>query len=117
LKPAEGWNSYRLILEMQVPENNLSVGCNTYYQSREIQPELQLLEHPLNGTIRFKVLGLAEMQDIQVKISSMTGAEIRKLTMAMKGTDWMEINQIPQGVYTLSIISNDKRWIRKILVK
>lgn len=117
LKPAEGWNLYRLILEMQVPENNLSVGCNSYYQSKEIQPELQLLEHPLNGTIRFKLLGLTETQDIHVKISSMAGAEIRKLTMAMKGTDWMEINQIPQGVYTLSIMSNDKRWIRKILVK
>jgi len=117
LKPAEGWNSYRLILEMQVPENNLSVGCNTYYQSREIQPELQLLEHPLNGTIRFKVAGITETQDVSVKISNMTGAEIRKHTMTMKGAEWMEINHIPQGVYTLTLMCNEKRWIRKVLVK
>jgi hypothetical protein len=102
---------------MQVPENNLSVGCNTYYQSREIQPELQLLEHPLNGTIRFKVAGITETQDVSVKISNMTGAEIRKHTMTMKGAEWMEINHIPQGVYTLTLMCNEKRWIRKVLVK
>ena len=117
--PTEGWNTYRIVMEMESPENNISFYCNSnYHSSSNISRELYLLEHPLNGTLRFKVSGLAEHQDVEVSINSMTGAEIRKkLFQTKNGTDWMEISGLPQGIYTLSVYSNETRWIRTVMVK
>ncbi|MEK0421235.1 MAG: hypothetical protein RLZZ161_1086 [Bacteroidota bacterium] len=117
--PLTGWNSYRLVLEMQSPENNLSVYCNSFYQASVMdREELQLLEHPLSGTLRFKVTGPTALQNIEVRITAVTGAEIRKQTFSAKSnTEWLEVSDIPAGFYTLTVSSNDNRWIKKIIVK
>ncbi len=117
--PKAGWNTYRIVMEMESPENNLSVNCSSYYQSSDDEKqELQLLEHPLNGTLRFRVSGLPENQDLEVRINSMTGAQIhKKMFQSKNGNDCMEINGLQQGVYTLSVSSIDAFWTKKIMVK
>jgi hypothetical protein len=118
-EPAAGWNAYRLVLEMQLPENNLSVSCASFYlDTKNNQPELLLLEHPLNGTIRIKINGLKDAQNIIVKISNMAGAVIKKQEYAdLNNAAWMEFAEIPQGVYILTVDSRDNRWIKKVMVK
>jgi hypothetical protein len=119
INPTAGWNTYRLVLEMQLPENNLYVSCASFFlDTKSNQPELLLLEHPLNGAIRFKINNLQDAQNIVVKISNMAGAVIKKQVFAdLNNAAWMELAEIPQGVYTLTVDSRDNRWFRKVLVK
>jgi hypothetical protein len=118
-KPSAGRNTYRLVLEMQSPENNLSTTCHSMYQSGEsFSSELYLMQHPLHSMLRFKVTGMAESQNVEAKLSNMAGAEIRKQTFrGDNASEWMEISNIPQGVYTLTVMSGENRWIRKVMVR
>ncbi|MEY4003582.1 MAG: hypothetical protein RIT07_1624 [Bacteroidota bacterium] len=118
-QPSEGLNTYRIIMESESPENNISFYCSSnFHESSNRSGELQLLEHPLLGALRFRILGIAEEEDVEVKINSLTGAEIRKTLFQTKnGNDWMEINGLPQGIYTLSVYNGETRWIRKVMVE
>ncbi|MBM3919616.1 MAG: T9SS type A sorting domain-containing protein [Sphingomonadales bacterium] len=48
----------------------------------------------------------------------MTGAEVnRQIFSAQDNNDWMELRDIPQGFYTLTVSSSENRWVRKVMVK
>jgi len=65
-----------------------------------------------------KVTGLSGAQNIEVKINNMTGAEVnRQIFSAQDNNDWMELRDIPQGFYTLTVSSSENRWVRKVMVK
>lgn len=119
LQPVTGRNTYKLMLEMQAPENNLSVTCSSFYGTADAaKSELFLLEHPLKNALRFRVSGIVDQQHVEAKLSNMTGAVIRKQTFRNgNSAEWMAFEEIPQGVYTLSVSYNENKWIRKVIVK
>lgn len=119
MNPEKGWNSYRLVLDMQIPENNLSLLCASHFESSaEVLPVLSLLEHPLNGAIRFKLQGLQEYSQIEIKLCNASGAVILKDQFQTdENNEWRELKDLPQGMYTLSVVCNEKSWVRKVLVR
>ncbi len=118
MKPVPGRNTYRLILEMQTPENNLSVMCSSNFGSATTSTtELFLIEHPLKNALRFRVSGIADLQSVEARLCNMAGAVVRKQTFrGINGSGWMTLEEIPQGVYTLTVSCSDNRWIRKVIV-
>ncbi len=125
----EGAGNSNVILNYQSVDYNLSDGV-TYYRLKQVDydskfslsdvisvvdnpdNEVTIFPNPSNGNMNIKT-----KEDVDVCIYSVSGQELEHYHFNANTINKIDISKHPKGLYFMSYITNDKRVVKKLIVR